>query len=50
MRITGYEHSSVSSQTMKFEKFESDCSKVPKQADTESDGVINPQNYNFDQF
>ena len=29
---------------------ESDAPKVPKQAKAIRDGVINPQNYNFNQF
>ena len=31
-------------------KVENDCPKVPKQAEAKRDGVINPQNYNFNQF
>ena len=30
-------------------KAENDCPKVPKQAEAERDGVVNPQNYNFNQ-
>ena len=29
-------------------KFKSDAQKVPNQGETKRDGVINPQNYNFD--
>ena len=51
MRISGTEPSSVIlSQTMKFKKLKSDDSKVPKQAESKRDGVINPHNYNFIQF
>ena len=48
MRISGTEPSSVIlSQTMKFKKLKSDDQKVPEQAEAKRDGVINPQNYNF---
>ena len=51
MRISGNEPSSVIlSQTTRFKKFKSDGPKVPKQAEAKRDGVINPQNYNFNQF
>ena len=51
MRISGTEPSSVIlSQTMKFKKFKSNDPKVPKQAEAKRDGVIKPQNYNFNQF
>ena len=51
MRISGTEPSSVIlSQTMKFKKLKSDDPKVHKQAKAKRDGVINPQNYNFNQF
>ena len=51
MRISGIEPSSVIlSQTMKFQKLESDVPKVPKQAEAKRDGVINPQNYNLNQL
>ena len=52
MRISGNEPSSVIlSQTMKtIKKLKSDDPKVPKQAEAKGDGVINPQNYNFNQF
>ena len=49
MRISGTEPSSVIlSQTMKSKKLKSDDQKVPKQAEAKRDGVMNPQNYNFD--
>ena len=51
MCISGNEPSSVIlSQTMSFKKLQSDDPKVPKQAEAKRDGVINPQNYNFNQF
>ena len=51
MRISGTEPSSaILSQTKKFQKLESGVPKVPKQAEAKRDGVINPQNYNFNQF
>ena len=52
MRISGNEHSSlILRQTMKIiKKLKSDDPKVPKQAEAKGDGVINEQNYNFDQF
>ena len=51
MRISGTEPSSVIlSQTMKFKRLKSDAPKVPIQAEAKRDGVINPQNYDFDQF
>ena len=31
-------------------KVENDRPNVPKQAEAKRDGVINPQNYNFNQF
>ena len=31
-------------------KVENGSPKVPKQAEAKRDGVINPQNYNFNQF
>ena len=31
-------------------KAENDSPKVQKQAEAKRDGVINPQNYNFNQF
>ena len=51
MRILGTKPSSVIlSQTKKFQKLESGVPKVPKQSEAKRDGVINPQNYNFNQF
>ena len=51
MRISGIEPSSlILGQTMKFKKRRCDDPKVPKQAETKRDGVINPKNYNFKQF
>ena len=51
MRISGTEPSSVIlSQTKWFIKLKSDAKKVPKEAKTKSNGVINPQNYNFNQI
>ena len=51
MCISGAEPSSlVLSQTMKFRKLKSDAPKVTKQAKAKRDGVINPQNNNFNQF
>ena len=51
MRSSGTEPSSVIlSQTMYFKKLKSDNPKVSKQAEAKRDGVINPQNYNFNQF
>ena len=51
MRISGTEPSSVIlSQTKKFQKLKSNDQKVPKQDVAKRDGVINPQNYNFNQF
>ena len=50
MRISGTEPSSVIlSQTKYFKKVKIDANKVPKQAKYIRDGVINPQNYNFNQ-
>ena len=50
IRIKGNEPSSVIlSQTMQ-KKLKSDDPKVPKQAEAYIDCVINPQNYNFNQF
>ena len=51
MRISGAEPSSmILSQTMKFKKLKSDDPKVFKQAEAKRDGVINPQDYNFNRF
>ena len=35
---------------MKYKKLNSNDQNVPKQAEAKRDGVINPQNYNFNQF
>ena len=35
---------------MKIKKLKSNVQKVPKQVEAKRDGVINPQNYNFNQF
>ena len=48
MRIMGTEPSSVILSQRK--QLKSDSPKVPNQANTKRDGVINPQNYNFSQF
>ena len=51
MRISGTEPSSVIlSQTKYFKKLKNDAQKLPKQDKAKRDGVINPQNYNFNQF
>ena len=51
MRISGNEPSSVIiSQTCYIEMLKIKDQKVPKQAEAKRDGVINPQNYNFNQF
>ena len=51
MRISGTEPSSVIlSQTKKFKKLKNGAKKVQTQANAKRDGVINPQNYNFNQF
>ena len=51
MRISGTEPSSVIlSQRKKFKKIENVCPKVPKQGKAKRDGVINPQNYNLNEF
>ena len=50
MRISGTKPSSVIlSQTKKFHKLQSVITKVLKQAEAKRGGVINPQNYNFNQ-
>ena len=50
MRISGTEPSSVIlSQTCSI-KVKSNAQKVPKLAEAKRDGVLNPQNYNFNQF
>ena len=40
----------ILSQTRQFQKLKSDDPNVPKQAEAKRDGVINPQNYYFNQF
>ena len=51
MRIPGTELSSVIlSQPRSFKSCKNDAPKVSKQAEDKRDGVINPQNYNFNQF
>ena len=49
MRISGTEPSSVI-QTKWFQNLDSCVPKEPKQGEAKRDGVINPQNYNFNQF
>ena len=46
MRISGNEASSVILRQTKWLNVDP---KVPKQAEAKRDGVINPQNYNFNQ-
>ena len=50
MRISGTEPSSVILSQICSKKLKSNDQKVPKQAEAKRDGVINPQNYNFNQF
>ena len=51
IRISGTEPSLVIlSQTKQFKKLKSDAKNVQKQAKPKRDGVINTQNYNFNQF
>ena len=51
MRISSTEPSSVIlSHTKYFKKLKNDAQKLPKQAKAIRDGVINPQNYNFNQL
>ena len=51
VRISGTKPSSVILiQTNYFKKLKSDVQTVPKQAKAKRDGVINPQNYNLNQF
>ena len=51
IRISGIEPSSVVlDQTKLFKKMKSDASKVPNQAKAKRDGVLNTENYNFNQF
>ena len=44
MRISGTEQNTL------FPKMKSNDQKVPKQAEAKRDGVINTQNYSFNQF
>ena len=37
-------------QTKLFKNLKSDAQNVPKQAEAKWDGVINPQNFNLNQF
>ena len=49
--ISGTEPSSVIlSQTKSSQNLKSDIQKDPKQVKAKRDGVMNPQNYNFNQF
>ena len=51
MRISGTEPSSVIlSQAMWIQKLKMISRKCQKQAESKRDGVINPQNYNFNRF
>ena len=51
MRISGTEPSSVIlSHTKYFKKLKNDAQKLPKQTKAKRDGIINPQNYNFNQL
>ena len=51
MRISGNEPSSANFiQTKKVTNLKSYTPKVPKQAKAKREGVINPWNYNFNQF
>ena len=51
MRISGTEPSSVILRQRKyFKMLKSDAPKMPKQGEAKKDGVINQQNYNFNQF
>ena len=51
MRIWVTEPPSVIlSQAKKFKKLKSYAKEVPKQVKSKTDDVINPQNYNFNQF
>ena len=50
-RISGTEPSSVIlGQTSSLKKLKGNNQNVQKQAEVNRDGVINPQNYNFNQF
>ena len=51
MRISGTEPSSVILSQKKYcQKLKRDVPNVSKQAEAKRDGVINPQNYNFNKF
>ena len=51
MRIFGTESSSVILRQNKYSKIlNSDTQIIPKQVKDKRDGVINPHNYNFNQF
>ena len=50
MRIAGTEPSSVILSQTYLKKKKIDVQKVSKQAKAIRDGVINPKNYNFNQF
>ena len=51
MRISGNEPSSVIlSQTSSSKSWKVMTKKYQKQAEAKRDGVINPKNYNFNQF
>ena len=51
MRISGIEPSSVIlSQRKRLKNVKNNAQKVPKEDETKRDGVINQQNYNFNQF
>ena len=51
IRISGTEPSSaILSQKKYFKKVENVCPKVPRQGKAKRDGVINPQNYNLNEF
>ena len=50
MRISGNEPSSVILRQIVVLKVENVDPKLPKEAEAKRDGVINPQNYNFNQF
>ena len=51
MRISGTEPSSVIlSQTDSLKNWKVMTKKCQKQAEVKRDGIINPQNYNFNQF
>ena len=51
MRILGIEPSSVIlSQRKSLKKLKNNAKKVPKEDEAKRDSIINPQNYNFNQF